>query len=317
MPKLWKRSNDWDVWLSAYLDGHLTPEEARQLQEHLARRPELRAQLDRLRRTVMALRDLPTLPVPRHFILSPAMAARSRPRPARRWSLALSWAAALAALMFVVVLAGDLWLLAPAGSQPTQAQEVVALAPNAQIETPTHAPPDELESSTDAATQAPPVAAMVGVSAEPPGAEVEMATPIEEGAPVAKVMVTEPTTAETLFASEATASVALDEEFSAAVQSPLETPTELPSSREPTPELATATELPGTSEPPPAPEPVAIGTPPVRQEPTEIVDSTGTVVQAQEVQSDRTWLRIVEVGLGLLGMVLFVAALIVRRAGYG
>ena len=98
--------------LSAYIDGELTPEEWARVERHLAQCEACARNLRTLRQTVGLLRQLPTVPVPRSFVLRPA------PRPVRagRAYTYLRAATALAAALLVVALAGDLLLtgLAPA-----------------------------------------------------------------------------------------------------------------------------------------------------------------------------------------------------------
>ena len=133
-----------DELLSAYLDGELSAGERARLEARLATDPALRAELDALRRTAALVHDLPTVPVPRNFILPQTMVARPRPappaRPRRAWAAPLLTAAtAVASLLFVVVLAGDLLLsgvgglaLAPGAEPPLEAEapQPQALAPS-------------------------------------------------------------------------------------------------------------------------------------------------------------------------------------------
>lgn len=104
-----------DELLSAYLDGDLEAEEQARVEAQLVDDPQLQSELEMLRRTVEMVRELPAPPVPRNFILPQTAAARARPSPAARphrsWAAPLLTAAtALASLLFVVVLAGDLLL---------------------------------------------------------------------------------------------------------------------------------------------------------------------------------------------------------------
>lgn len=132
-----------DERLSAYLDDELTPQERRRLEAQLAEDPDLRAELEALRNTVSLVRDLPSVPAPRNFILSPSMVERVQPAPtsrARRLSPTRAWAAplltaatAIVSMLFVVVLAGDLLLpgiggLAPAPPAPAGVEEGPQLA---------------------------------------------------------------------------------------------------------------------------------------------------------------------------------------------
>jgi len=98
--------------LSAYIDGELTPEERARVERHLAQCEACARNLRTLRQTVGLLRELPTVPVPRSFVLRPA----ARPVRARPTYAYFKWATALAAALLVVALAGDFILtgLAPA-----------------------------------------------------------------------------------------------------------------------------------------------------------------------------------------------------------
>ena len=64
--------------LSAYLDGALSARERARLENELKRDAALRAELDELSRTVQLTRSLPALPVPRSFVLDPAVFGRAR-----------------------------------------------------------------------------------------------------------------------------------------------------------------------------------------------------------------------------------------------
>lgn len=137
-----------DELLSAYLDGQLGARERARLEAQLATEPALRAELEALRRTVALVRELPTVPIPRNFILAQTMAARPRParplRPRHAWAAPLLTAAtAVVSLVFVVVMAGDLLLsgvgqvsFAPAAEPLLEAEAPqVALAPSPVSET--------------------------------------------------------------------------------------------------------------------------------------------------------------------------------------
>lgn len=125
-----------DELLSAYLDGQLGARERERLEAQLAADPALRAELEALRRTVALVRDLPSVPIPRNFILAQTMAARPRParplRPRRAWAAPfLTAATAVVSLVFVVVLAGDLLLsgVGQVGFAPAAAPVLEAEAP--------------------------------------------------------------------------------------------------------------------------------------------------------------------------------------------
>ncbi len=127
-----------DELFSAYLDDQLDAGERARLEEQLAADPALQAELETLRQTVMLVRDLPTIPIPRNFIL-PRTVARPRPapaaRPRRAWAAPLLTAAtAFASLIFVVVLAGDLLLSGAGGLAYAPAAERQAGPPQLALE---------------------------------------------------------------------------------------------------------------------------------------------------------------------------------------
>jgi len=167
-----------DELLSAYLDDQLSARERARLEAQLAADPALQAELEALRHTVALVRDLPSVSIPRNFILPQKMettvVARPRPtpsaRPRRAWAAPfLTAATAIVSLLFVVVLAGDLLLsgagrgafapmaelpqAAPAPSLVTQEVEVevekvvVPTAPEMAVEEPREAP---LEATVEA-----------------------------------------------------------------------------------------------------------------------------------------------------------------------
>ncbi len=96
-----------DEWLSAYIDGALSPRERARLEARLARDPDLRARLDALQRTVALVRGLPSVPAPRSFLLTPAMVRPPVPA-ARRLAPALTFATAVSGLLCVILLVGNL-----------------------------------------------------------------------------------------------------------------------------------------------------------------------------------------------------------------
>lgn len=109
-----------DELLSAYLDGQLGARERARLETQLATDPALEAELETLQHTVALVRDLPSVPVPRNFILPQTAAARPQParrvRPHRAWAAPfLTAATAVVSLAFVVVLAGEMLLLGAGG----------------------------------------------------------------------------------------------------------------------------------------------------------------------------------------------------------
>ena len=197
-----------DELLSAYLDGELSDRERTRLEGRLAADPALRAELEALRHTVALVRDLPSVPVPRNFILPQTMAARRRParppRPRRAWAAPLLTAAtAVVSLAFVVVLAGELLLpisgqitSAPAAEPALEAEAPqVALAPSpvreeavvetVEVEAEVVAEEVEKAAPTTAVAEAPAAEAPMEAAPEaPPEAEDYAAeTPESAGTP--------------------------------------------------------------------------------------------------------------------------------------
>ncbi|MCS6844406.1 MAG: zf-HC2 domain-containing protein [Caldilineales bacterium] len=118
-----------DELLSAYLDGRLSHEQRRRVEERLAADPEAARRLRELRYTVQTLRAAPRAPVPRAFTLREAAAQRPRRRgwPAWLQPVHLRGAAAALAMALVLLLVGSLALpgSGPAVDQggPVTAQE--------------------------------------------------------------------------------------------------------------------------------------------------------------------------------------------------
>jgi len=170
-----------DELLSAYLDGELSPRERARLEARLATDPELRERLEGLRRTVALVRGLPQVQAPRNFLLTPAMVAPVRRRPApRRWlAPALTFATTLSALACAAVLMSNL-LLSGLGGFGT----VAPAAPPREVaqEQPTEAPTAEAfrGGPTPPAVEMAPAAAEALTRTQ---ALTETTTPVEEGPP--------------------------------------------------------------------------------------------------------------------------------------
>ena len=96
-----------DEWLSAYIDGELSPRERARLEARLAQDAALRARLESLQRTVALVRGMPSIPAPRNFLLTPAMVRQPAP-VARRLAPALTFATAISGLLCVILLLGNL-----------------------------------------------------------------------------------------------------------------------------------------------------------------------------------------------------------------
>jgi len=97
--------------LSPYVDGALSLAEATRLEAHLAACDACRADLDELRSTVSAVRELPRADVPRSFALTPRMLEPRTAAPgasAPPLALGMRLASAGVAIFLAVVVIGDL-----------------------------------------------------------------------------------------------------------------------------------------------------------------------------------------------------------------
>ncbi len=107
--------------LSAYLDGQLNERDRLRLEARLRTAPELSSALEDLRRTRQLLRSLPPMKAPRSFKLTPQMVGEvRRPRPIFP---VFQFASALATLLLVLVLAGDLLGFRFGGAPPMNASQ--------------------------------------------------------------------------------------------------------------------------------------------------------------------------------------------------
>jgi len=105
--------------LSEYLDGKLPERERIQVEARLESQPELREELEGLRRTHLMLRQMPKRRAPRNFFITPEMAPRRSPL---RLFPVFRLAFALAGLLLVVAFAGDLLFgFAPQSAAPAAA----------------------------------------------------------------------------------------------------------------------------------------------------------------------------------------------------
>ncbi|MFP3895407.1 MAG: anti-sigma factor family protein [Anaerolineales bacterium] len=141
--------------LSAYLDGQLTAKERGRVERHLAECSRCQEELESLHNTVELLHAVPPIPLPRSFDL-PASAEEEREHY-RFWSrmhMALRTATAVASLLLVLFLSGDLAIsqgLIPLPGQTTKAPQEVDMAvemaevPQEETQAPSPSPWEEPE----------------------------------------------------------------------------------------------------------------------------------------------------------------------------
>lgn len=95
--------------LSAYLDGELSAREKERIDQELVQNPAFSSELAELRRTVEAVRSLPSLPVPRSFRLDPAIYGQVKPRRVHVYPV-LRATTVMVMVLFAFVVTGSLFL---------------------------------------------------------------------------------------------------------------------------------------------------------------------------------------------------------------
>lgn len=210
--------------LNAYLDNALTPAERARFEAQLARDPRLRAEVEQLRVIKLQLRAMPRRRVPRSFALNPATYARPKAQPLLQLYPALRGATALAAFLFIFVLAlgvfrgqfGAAGLPAPSAAG-VEVTRLVGEEDAATFEGVEQTAPEEEAAAIEAAA---PAEATVREAEEQPAAEMAAAEApeavTEEAAEVAGAAAPEGTTApipetELVLPSPEATSVLLDE----------------------------------------------------------------------------------------------------------
>lgn len=288
--------------ISAYLDNQVTAAEKQFFERHLASCADCRAQLEVTRSMVTALRAMPTVKAPRSFVLPRALAKQPK-RSIFAWYPALRLATVVAAIVFMIVFAGD--LLTTRTTSQSVSMSLPAAAPLNQ------ALPMEKSSDTMAATALPPTAALQIGQALAPTASA----PAAAGAPAASG----PTSADTSMRSAATVTETTTYSNSTAGAGVL-TATSLPTATPATMATAEATALAAM---PPAAAPSEAGQ--VNEATSESaetrLDQQAAPPAAQPVPLMVTEpamptinpLHVVEIALLALAIVLGIATLIVRR----
>ncbi len=105
-----RSEHDWvEESLSAYVDGELSARETARVEEHLRECHACAQDLATLRQTVALLRELPSVDAPRSFAVRPTPVRPKTRVAAPAWGYGLlKGATALAALLFVLLIGGDL-----------------------------------------------------------------------------------------------------------------------------------------------------------------------------------------------------------------
>jgi len=125
LPKYLKRDcHRFREMISPYIDGRITQDEKQALESHLASCHECRQELESLRNTVGLLHRLPHAEVPRSFTV-----IESKPAAVPSIFGRLCWASAIAALIVVLLSAGDLLHIYPEKSaRPSEQLAITASA---------------------------------------------------------------------------------------------------------------------------------------------------------------------------------------------
>jgi hypothetical protein len=320
-----------DELLSAYLDDQLDAGDRARLEARLAVDPALRSELEMLRRTVALVRDLPSQPVPRNFILPQETASGVRRAPRQqlvratrtRWLAPfLTAATTVIGLLFVAVLAGDLLFSGVGGMTQLAAPVPAAERESAPAE---EAAGDEQEApqmlaitespEKEAGAEAPPGGGEGEYLATPPPAAAALPTASEEAEKVGGPMP----------ASEETPLAAAGGGGGPTVESPAPTPT-------PVAEAADAAAQTGTSEaeraapvPPPGPataEPtqqILRDTAPAPNEVGETEPPSGDRGPSEQGRGEEFFFyvtprRVAEVALGGFALLLLAATIWAWRA---
>ncbi len=130
--------DDWEI-LSAYLDGQVSAKEQEKIKQKLTAEPELQRALEELQRTKMVLRSAPRRRVPHNFTLSPSMIPQRK--PFFRLVPTLSFASVMAAILMVLTFAfNGLTSLAGVGSLAAQPPALTQAAERANLAAPQTAP---------------------------------------------------------------------------------------------------------------------------------------------------------------------------------
>ena len=124
-----------DELLSAYLDGEVTPEERTLVERSIASNSDVAWRLGALRQTVAIVGQLPRVPLPRSFTLREAdvrPTPRARRDAPRWWQVLLSpvflrSASAVATVLFLAVLVGNVMLSSLAPAAPTSVSATVVV----------------------------------------------------------------------------------------------------------------------------------------------------------------------------------------------
>lgn len=186
--------------ISAYLDQRVTAEDKQFFERHIASCADCRAQLESTRSMIAALKAMPAVKAPRSFVL-PRETAKQPRRTIFDWYPALRLATVVAAVVFMIVFAGDLLTTRSAG-QPVS-MSIPAAAPVNQA-----APMAPSSQDSTAASQPAPAPLMAEQAPAPTAAATASAAggvpPAAKAMPSENASASEPMTATANDAQAAT-----------------------------------------------------------------------------------------------------------------
>ncbi|MBP6017206.1 MAG: hypothetical protein KA586_10845 [Candidatus Promineofilum sp.] len=275
--------------LSAYLDKSLTAAERERLEGLMARDTTLRDEMERMRLLKLQMRAMPRRRVPRSFALDPALYGRPQAQPGRQLYPVLRGATALTAFFLIFTLALGMFQGQFAGNEsaaPAAISESVAVEDSAAIGV-VEAPQEQAAGGAEEAR----IMATETVAELAAPAPITETFAIEALPPVAGTL-----TPETSEAVTAVPGADL------ALEAPLPAET---SNFEATAETASIPETAVEEEEAPALDTADTAAPEDTVNNTEVV--------AAEEQSFSSSLRPLQIGLGVLFLLLLVTWLIVRR----
>jgi len=123
-----------DEILSSYIDETLSPRERAAVEQHLAQCAECARDLETLQQTVLLLKDLPAVKVPRAFTLTEADVAPQRARQRPLFGFLRS-ATVAAAMLLAVVITGDVLMQQGMSTMPA-AFESAVMSEEMEMESP-------------------------------------------------------------------------------------------------------------------------------------------------------------------------------------
>jgi len=147
--------------LSAYLDGELSQAQKARLIARIVKEPDLAKAMEEMRQVRALVQQTPRRRAPRNFTLTPKMAGIRPPVP--RLVPALSWASAMAVILFICTLSFNFLAQGFGAAAPKAADQFNGAAPV------TMAPAMAAPATAAPATAAPATAAPVAVETPTPG----------------------------------------------------------------------------------------------------------------------------------------------------